>query len=184
MATNLGPRVIPLKPTTPKNRSISTTKLAKSPFSKAAKPIRQRIVSSTSRPAIRARIPLFNHHLAPSTTLTRHASSSASTTPNQPATSEDVLTWNRFFDLRRKRRYLNLGSSVITASAAIGIFGPVIAQQDIDANIRHRSYLCTGHYYIRSRSWWMAMWAKLRQCYVQGLGWEERLESGNCGGER
>jgi import inner membrane translocase subunit TIM23 len=43
-----------------------------------------------------------------------------------------VLTWDRFFTLRRKRRYLNLGSSVITASTAIGIFGPVIASQDID----------------------------------------------------
>jgi mitochondrial import inner membrane translocase subunit TIM23 len=42
------------------------------------------------------------------------------------------LTWDRFFDLRRKRRYLNLGSSFITAAGTIGVLGPVIAQQDID----------------------------------------------------
>jgi polyferredoxin len=69
--------------------------------------------------------------LALSTTYKRYASSLPTATNPQSA-PEDVLTWDRFFNLRRRRRYLNLGSSVITASTAIGIFGPVIASQDID----------------------------------------------------
>jgi import inner membrane translocase subunit TIM23 len=58
----------------------------------------------------------------------------ASTTPESSATttSEDVLTWDRFFDLRRKRRYLNLASSLLTAGATVGVAGPIIAAQDID----------------------------------------------------
>lgn len=45
----------------------------------------------------------------------------------------DVLTWDRFFDLRRRRRYINLVASIITAGGAVGIAGPLIAQQDIDS---------------------------------------------------
>ncbi len=65
------------------------------------------------------------------TTTSRHASTSTPTA-NPTSTREDVLTWDRFFDLRRKRRYLNLGASFLTAGGAVGVFGPILAQQDID----------------------------------------------------
>lgn len=73
--------------------------------------------------------------MAPSTVITtRHASSTSSTTNQTPQPpSEDTLTWDRFFDLRRKRRYLNLGTSIVTAAGAIGVCGPIIAQQDLDS---------------------------------------------------
>lgn len=61
--------------------------------------------------------------------------SSTPTTPSSPAPSASAaaeLTWNRFFDLRRKRRYINTGASVICALAALGVGGPIIAQQDLD----------------------------------------------------
>ena len=42
------------------------------------------------------------------------------------------MTWNRFFDLRRKRRFINLGASVVTAVITVGVAAPIIANQDID----------------------------------------------------
>ncbi|EMC91467.1 hypothetical protein BAUCODRAFT_47300, partial [Baudoinia panamericana UAMH 10762] len=45
----------------------------------------------------------------------------------------DVLTWDRFLDLRRRRRYLNLVMSIVSAGGAVAILGPIVAQQDIDA---------------------------------------------------
>lgn len=65
----------------------------------------------------------------------RHAS-----TAGQPAqkaapaqgASPEILTWNRFFDLRRKRRFINLGASVVTAFITVSLAAPIIAQQDID----------------------------------------------------
>ncbi|KAF2720273.1 mitochondrial import protein Pam17, partial [Polychaeton citri CBS 116435] len=45
---------------------------------------------------------------------------------------EHILTWNRFFDLRRKRRFLNLGASCFTSLTTIGISAPIIATSDID----------------------------------------------------
>lgn len=65
-------------------------------------------------------------------TTARHASSSAPIS-NQPDIPKDVLTWDRFFGLRRTRRYVNLGASVITGGGALLVLGPVLAQQDIDA---------------------------------------------------
>ena len=44
----------------------------------------------------------------------------------------EILTWNRFFDLRRKRRFINLGASVVTAVITVGVAAPIIANQDID----------------------------------------------------
>ena len=42
------------------------------------------------------------------------------------------MTWDKFFDLRRKRRYVNLGASVLTAGTGVSIGGPIVAAQDID----------------------------------------------------
>lgn len=58
----------------------------------------------------------------------KYASTSAKTTE----VPDDVLTWNRFFDLRRKRRWINLGCSVFTAAGTVGIAAPLIAQADFD----------------------------------------------------
>lgn len=57
----------------------------------------------------------------------RHASTSTSTAP------ADLLTWDRFFALRRKRRWLNLGCSALTSVATVGIAAPLLAQQDFDS---------------------------------------------------
>nr|POE63377.1 presequence translocated-associated motor subunit pam17, mitochondrial [Quercus suber] len=62
----------------------------------------------------------------------RHASSSTTSHPNQESPTE-VLTWNRFFDLRKKRRYVNLLASVGTAGAAVAIGAPIMMQQDLDS---------------------------------------------------
>lgn len=69
--------------------------------------------------------------LRPSFTTFRHASSDSAST-SATTTSEDILTWDRFFDLRRKRRYINLSSSLVTAGATIFVAAPMMAQQDID----------------------------------------------------
>lgn len=61
----------------------------------------------------------------------RHASTtSQASAPATPA--PEILTWNRFFDLRRKRRFINLGASIITATITVGVAAPIIANQDID----------------------------------------------------
>ena len=58
---------------------------------------------------------------------------STASKPAAPATSApEILTWNRFFDLRRKRRFINLGASVVTAVITVGVAAPIIANQDID----------------------------------------------------
>jgi len=48
------------------------------------------------------------------------------------APAPEILTWNRFFDLRRKRRFINLGASIVTAITTVGFAAPIIANQDID----------------------------------------------------
>ncbi|CZT18395.1 uncharacterized protein RCC_04239 [Ramularia collo-cygni] len=68
----------------------------------------------------------------------RHASTVETTTPtpptpNQtPSAADELLTWDRFFKLRRTRRWINAGCSIVTAVASVGIFAPVLAQQDFD----------------------------------------------------
>ncbi|KAK5173663.1 TIM23 complex component [Saxophila tyrrhenica] len=100
---------------------------AQSPFSTSTRALKQ-----PTPPSRRPQATQLPHRplTAPTALALRQASTSS--TPTSTTTPEDVLTWNRFFDLRRKRRYLNLGSSLITAGATIGVAGPIIAQQDID----------------------------------------------------
>ncbi|KXL50423.1 MAG: hypothetical protein FE78DRAFT_120031, partial [Acidomyces sp. 'richmondensis'] len=43
------------------------------------------------------------------------------------------LTWDKFFDLRRKRRHINLAASIVTAAGAVFVMVPIIAQQDVDS---------------------------------------------------
>lgn len=95
----------------------------------ATSPIRR--LSRTS--PLSVSLPLRNQTpKALAVTAARHASSSAPTS-SQPDIPKDVLTWDRFFNIRRKRRYVNLGASVMTGGGALLALGPVLAQQDIDA---------------------------------------------------
>ena len=131
MASTWSPKVVRLKPMTATSHNVVPRKSSRSPFSNASKPshFRPSALRISQRPASAARIPpqaLFTL----STAVTRHASSTPTT--NEASIPDDVLTWDRFFDLRRKRRYVNLGCSLLTAVGTIGVFGPVIAQQDID----------------------------------------------------
>jgi import inner membrane translocase subunit TIM23 len=61
----------------------------------------------------------------------RHASTASQPAPAAPA--PEILTWNRFFDLRRKRRFINLGASLVTAAITVGVAAPMIANNDIDS---------------------------------------------------
>ncbi|KAK5122440.1 hypothetical protein LTR85_004024 [Meristemomyces frigidus] len=136
MATLVCQRATCLRSLASTARAFSAPAPVKASFSTAAGPLKQlRLNVQTSRPAIVCRIP--PQRFAATTVGIRHASSapSASPTPNPPNPSsppEDVLTWNRFFDLRRKRRYINLVASLATAFASVVLIGPVVAQQDLD----------------------------------------------------
>ena len=103
--------------------------------------------TTTSRPQLSyERMPALrqSRHAVSSQLLARRNSamrrnSTLPTLPNPNPTPtpgsqnpDDVLTWNRFFDLRRKRRYLNLASSAATAATAVMIGGPFMASQDVD----------------------------------------------------
>lgn len=65
----------------------------------------------------------------------RHASTTTPTNNSpapQPAVEQPQLTWNEFLRLRRIRRFINLGSSVIGGAAAVFVAVPVIGQYDIE----------------------------------------------------
>ncbi|KAK4500092.1 hypothetical protein PRZ48_008278 [Zasmidium cellare] len=81
--------------------------------------------SNDKRPAITARLSKKEH-------ATKIGLRQASTSTQQEP-PPDVLTWDRFFDLRKKRRWINVGCSVVTAMAAVGVVTPIIANQDFDS---------------------------------------------------
>ena len=61
----------------------------------------------------------------------RHETTSAAS-PSSPS-PPTALTWNDFFRLRQRRRYINVGSSILTASATlVGGFG-FVAAQDLES---------------------------------------------------
>jgi Mitochondrial import protein Pam17 len=64
-----------------------------------------------------------------STTVT--SSSQSSLPPNTP--SEQPLTWNSFLHLRRRRRYYNIGGSILTSLSSTLLGVSYLSQQDIDA---------------------------------------------------
>lgn len=83
------------------------------------------------RPAITAHILASRFPSRATASSVRNASTATSTSAQQPP--QDALTWDRFFDLRRKRRFINLGASIVTAGTTVLVVGPIIAQQDIDS---------------------------------------------------
>lgn len=72
-----------------------------------------------------------NKQLQASFSNSRFASSSASA-PRSSTSTAHQLTWDRFFDLRKKRRYINLVASITTAAGSVVIAGPLLAAQDVD----------------------------------------------------
>ncbi|KAK0821795.1 TIM23 complex component [Friedmanniomyces endolithicus] len=124
MATILCPRAVPSRSLASSPSTNFTLPLAKAAFTTSTSPLSKRV--QPSRPSITCRLP-------PHLITTRHASSldSATTTTTSPP-ANDILTWDRFFALRRRKRYINLAASLATASATVAIVGPILAQQDID----------------------------------------------------
>ena len=75
----------------------------------------------------------FSSHRLGCAVVDIRKASTSSASPSQQTPPENILTWDRFFDLRRRRRWINLGSSVVTAATAVGVVTPILAQQDIDS---------------------------------------------------
>ncbi|KAL9049985.1 MAG: hypothetical protein Q9162_006900 [Coniocarpon cinnabarinum] len=65
-----------------------------------------------------------------STTTAPASAAAAPVSSSEPPTS---LTWNDFFRLRQRRRYINVGASALTASASLITGVGVIAAQDLEA---------------------------------------------------
>lgn len=132
MATLLSPRTACLRSLAAIPRAFSPPQAAKASFTTAAttKPMSPLCSSThTFRPAITCRLPPRQPSIATALAI-RHASSAPSASPSP---GEDTLTWNRFFDLRKKRRYLNLVASLATAFTSVVVLAPVVAQQDLDS---------------------------------------------------
>ena len=136
MATMICPRAASLRALASTHRTISAVTPKQASFSSSTRPQKQRRLGEpSSRPSIALRIP--KHRFAPVTrqSIRHESTSSAYRTPSAPNTASppsDLLTWDRFFDLRKKRRYINLAASIATATATVAVAGPIIAQQDID----------------------------------------------------
>ncbi|KAF7190346.1 Presequence translocated-associated motor subunit pam17, mitochondrial [Pseudocercospora fuligena] len=112
-------------------RTISTHRaLVAAPFSAAfsstsARPAKQARLQQSPRPRIASEV--RQARLPPAA---RKASTTTSTTQAIP---DNVLTWDRFFELRRTRRWINLGCSVLTSVITVGVATPLIAQADFDS---------------------------------------------------
>lgn len=130
MATILCPRTTCLRslPSAARTLSAPTTSL-RAAFTTSSKPApRFPTHPFTSNIAAVAALQT-SRRCAPTQIGLRHASQ-ASASSDVP---EHILTWDRFFDLRKKRRYLNLGCSVITALATVGVVTPILVRQDLDS---------------------------------------------------
>ncbi|KAM0701147.1 hypothetical protein Q7P35_011508 [Cladosporium inversicolor] len=107
------------------NRVFAAPAPSKAFFTTSTAPLKQ------IRPSITSYIPAGRIAAQCRPQTIRNAS-----TTSKPAASAtpapEILTWNRFFDLRRKRRFINLGASVVTAVITVGVAAPIIANQDID----------------------------------------------------
>ena len=106
------------------NRAFAAPAPSKAFFTTSTAPLKQ------IRPSITSYIPAGRIAAQCKPETIRHASTASQSAP--AAVAPEILTWNRFFDLRRKRRFINLGASIITALTAVGFAAPIIANQDID----------------------------------------------------
>lgn len=106
-------------------RAFTAPAHSKAFFTTSTAPLKQ------VRPSITSYIPAGRIAAQCKPHTIRNASTASK--PAAPATpAPEILTWNRFFDLRRKRRFINLGASVVTAVITVGVAAPIIANQDID----------------------------------------------------
>lgn len=132
MATILCPRALCLQSITAYVRVTRGPLAVRSSaaFTTASRhPRRSDLSNTATRPSIASQ-------LQPSRTTLSAIAIRRQSTPSPVSSStppEDLLTWNRFFDLRKKRRWINLGCSVVTAAAAVGLVTPAIAAQDFDS---------------------------------------------------
>ncbi|KAL9091722.1 MAG: hypothetical protein Q9159_001237 [Coniocarpon cinnabarinum] len=76
------------------------------------------------------RFSLQTHTRHESTSTAPASAAAAPVSSSEPPTS---LTWNDFFRLRQRRRYINVGASALTASASLITGVGVIAAQDLEA---------------------------------------------------
>ncbi|OQO08857.1 hypothetical protein B0A48_05747 [Cryoendolithus antarcticus] len=81
--------------------------------------------ASTSTPAAAPSLPV------PEGTTTQ-SPIPPTTSPTPTLGHSELLTWNRFFELRRKRRWVSTGASVLTAVGTVVVAVPIINAQDID----------------------------------------------------
>lgn len=51
------------------------------------------------------------------------------------------MTWDRFFDLRKKKRYMNLGWSFVTSTVVFVATTPLITEYEVDAYLAQISGL-------------------------------------------
>lgn len=123
MATFLTPRATCLRTLTAPRHSAPSTVCAAFTTS-AAKPLKQH--TRLQRTSLISQLPRAVFVRSASTSGIPPPSSSQQNVPDH------ILTWNRFFDLRRKRRWINLGCSVATAFTTAVVLGPVLAEQDLE----------------------------------------------------
>lgn len=125
-----------LRAATQLSRTFTAPAPSKAFFTTSSAPLKQlrpSCGSTASIPSIASRIPTGRIAAQAKPQTVRHASTTGQSSQNAPtAAAPEILTWNRFFDLRRKRRFINLGASIITATITVGVAAPIIANQDID----------------------------------------------------
>ncbi|KAF2212556.1 hypothetical protein CERZMDRAFT_41082 [Cercospora zeae-maydis SCOH1-5] len=127
MLSLLGPRISCLRPLAAARTSAPTPVSAAFTTSAA-----QHSKHPRSQPAGTQRTIRFTSPLTHGVRLSRRTNSTSSQQHRQPQVPDHILTWNRFFDLRRKRRWINLGCSVLTAIGTVGVVAPMLAEQDFD----------------------------------------------------
>lgn len=102
-------------------------------FTSSARPLKQlRLSHEPTRPAHPITTGLlatrFSSPRAP--VSRRYASTEAPTT--SPTAPQETLTWDRFFDLRKKKRYLQLVAQLFTGAASFLIAAPLITEYEVD----------------------------------------------------
>lgn len=63
----------------------------------------------------------------------RHESTTTTTSSSSPKPTPGALTWNDFFRLRQRRRYINVASSLVTSSITFMGGVAVVASQEIES---------------------------------------------------
>ena len=101
-------------------------------FTSSARPLKQLRLShepTQSLPTVTARIPATCFALSRTSANRRHAS----TETMSPTIPQETLTWDRFFELRKKKRYLQLVTQIFTGAASFLIAAPLITEYEVDA---------------------------------------------------